>query len=80
MVLVRSNSLPRLEACLVRVPVSETQPDPEQENFDEACAIPAEIRNLKWLRIDFDPPTARGILHHECHLHLGNFLMLISDN
>lgn len=60
-------------------PFSENQPDPsnlEQENFEEARAVPTgEITNLKWLRIDFDPPAARGILHHECHLHLSNFPM-----
>jgi|SRR6185369_15876217 len=26
-----------------------------------------------WLRIDFSPTTARGVLHHDCHLHVSGF-------
>jgi hypothetical protein len=26
-----------------------------------------------WLRIDFSPTTAGGVLHHDCHLHVSGF-------
>ena len=25
---------------------------------------------VSWLRIDYDPEHARGVLHHDCHMHL----------
>lgn len=28
---------------------------------------------VSWLRIDFSPTTAQGVLHHECHLHISGF-------
>lgn len=55
-------------------PPSETQPDPSNEdNITQRLSISTEFPSPKWLRIDFDPASARGILHHECHLHLSSF-------
>ncbi len=28
---------------------------------------------ISWLRIDYDPEHARGVLHHDCHMHLSAF-------
>jgi hypothetical protein len=28
---------------------------------------------VSWLRIDYDPQNARGVLHHACHLHISAF-------
>lgn len=28
---------------------------------------------VSWLRIDFAPDDARGVLHHECHMHISGF-------
>ncbi len=28
---------------------------------------------ISWLRIDYEPTFAKGILHHDCHMHLGAF-------
>lgn len=28
---------------------------------------------VSWLRIDYDPEHARGVLHHDCHMHLSAF-------
>lgn len=25
---------------------------------------------VSWLRIDYDPAASRGVLHHDCHLHI----------
>lgn len=28
---------------------------------------------VNWLRIDFAPDDARGVLHHDCHMHISGF-------
>ncbi len=28
---------------------------------------------VSWLRIDYAPQDARGVLHHDCHLHMSTF-------
>lgn len=28
---------------------------------------------VSWLRIDYDPEHAKGVLHHDCHMHLSAF-------
>ena len=28
---------------------------------------------VSWLRIDYAPEAARGVLHHDCHMHLSSF-------
>ena len=28
---------------------------------------------ISWLRVDYEPALARGVLHSECHLHVGGF-------
>lgn len=28
---------------------------------------------VSWLRIDFAPEDARGVIHHDCHMHLSGF-------
>lgn len=28
---------------------------------------------ISWIRIDYSPETGRGVLHHDCHMHLGSF-------
>ncbi len=28
---------------------------------------------IGWIRIDFSPETGNGVLHHDCHMHLGSF-------
>jgi hypothetical protein len=28
---------------------------------------------VSWMRIDYAPRQARGVLHHECHMHLSGF-------
>lgn len=30
-------------------------------------------RPISWLRIDYDPEHAKGVLHHNCHMHLSAF-------
>jgi hypothetical protein len=46
--------------------------------MDEAADVMEEApvageAEIPWLRIDYDPETARGVLHGECHLHLSGF-------
>jgi hypothetical protein len=51
----------------------------EESYESEAGEDPVESLQIKeqpfvsWLRFDFSPTTARGVLHHECHLHLSGF-------
>src|SRR5205085_1795010 len=33
----------------------------------------ADNEIVSWLRNDFSPRTARGVLHHDCHLHVSGF-------
>jgi hypothetical protein len=28
---------------------------------------------VSWLRIEYDPQASKGLLHHDCHLHLSTF-------
>jgi len=28
---------------------------------------------VSWLRIDYEPADGRGVLHHDCHLHISSF-------
>lgn len=28
---------------------------------------------ISWLRIDYEPTAVKGVLHHECHMHLSPF-------
>jgi hypothetical protein len=28
---------------------------------------------VSWLRIDYDPEHAKGVLHHDCHMHISAF-------
>ena len=37
----------------------------------EVLGLVGDDRICRWLRIDYDPLSARGVLHSACHLHLG---------
>lgn len=44
--------------------------EPEDENFN--LGMP-EDGPVHWIRIDYAPDEARGVLHHGCHMHLSTF-------
>jgi hypothetical protein len=47
--------------------------DIEDESYMQPVYEQAEFPFVKWLRFDFAPETARGVLHHDCHLHISGF-------
>lgn len=56
-------------------------PDHDENLLIESAEVieeETELRSLidgpvSWLRIDYDPVHARGVLHHDCHMHLSTF-------
>jgi hypothetical protein len=55
--------------------LSEEEGFPQDQNEDfsaETSHVHPHIF-MSWLRIDFNPQTAHGVLHHDCHLHVGGF-------
>jgi hypothetical protein len=48
-----------------------------EEIFDEALdqiqLSPLRNNPISWLRIDYDPEHAKGVLHHDCHMHISAF-------
>lgn len=43
-----------------------------EEVIDEQIPV-SNDRPAHWLRIDYDPQHAMGVLHHDCHMHLSAF-------
>ncbi len=43
------------------------------EMFGEPKLDTLRDEPISWLRIDYDPEHARGVLHHDCHMHLSAF-------
>lgn len=43
-----------------------------EEAVDEQIPV-SDDRPAHWLRIDYDPQHAMGVLHHDCHMHLSAF-------
>jgi hypothetical protein len=58
--------------------IDDTDEDTNSEEiFDEALdqmqLSPLRNNPINWLRIDYDPEHAKGVLHHDCHMHLSAF-------
>jgi hypothetical protein len=43
------------------------------EPSDESQLISFRDGPISWVRIDYDPEHARGVLHHGCHMHFSAF-------
>lgn len=72
--LIESFSGSQREAPLIDI----TDRDIESEElFDEALdqnqLAPLIDNPINWLRIDYDPQHTKGVLHHDCHMHLSAF-------
>ena len=51
--------------------------DDDDDDLAEVLATESDSRDdppIGWLRVDYAPTEARGVLHSECHLHLVGFL------
>jgi hypothetical protein len=46
---------------------------PQNETAEELQVPPFNNAPISWLRIDYDPKHAKGVLHHDCHMHLSAF-------
>jgi hypothetical protein len=53
----------------------ENEPIDSEDNYELLSQPQSKQEDsfVNWLRIDFSPSTARGVLHHDCHLHIGGF-------
>jgi hypothetical protein len=40
---------------------------------EEAGPFSLKDGPISWLRIDYEPTAVKGVLHHECHMHLSPF-------
>jgi len=43
------------------------------ETLDEIQIASLGDGSIGWLRIDYDPDHAKGVLHHDCHMHISAF-------
>ena len=51
-------------------PLGDTEINDTQESIHSSSPDPP----VGWMRIDYDPNAKeRGIIHHDCHMHLSNF-------
>lgn len=50
----------------------DTLDEESQKESDEQIPVSSD-RPANWLRIDYDPHHAMGVLHHDCHMHLSAF-------
>lgn len=49
-------------------------PPEEQDSMLGAVIGSIDNQSVGWIRIDYDPTAKeRGIVHHDCHMHLSNF-------
>lgn len=49
-------------------------PSENQDLMLDAVLSSVNNQSVGWIRIDYDPTAKeRGIIHHDCHMHLSNF-------